>query len=164
MWVRQCHKPSPSNHHLYREYDCHSQWMVCGIVLPTLLQIAWKIAGGFRTPWPSRHSLSHRQLCFLPKKSDVARIRKSCGVYPNILYVITCPSWGLTNSTNIARIARIAVRKPGNSLKEKHYILVQDSCRVAQALLLQFIFSLQLLSQTRQLFTWRGQPCWRNMP
>ena len=28
-----------------------------------------------------------------------------------------------------------------------------DSCPVAQALLLQFIFSLQLLSQTRQLFT-----------
>ena len=35
MWVKQCHKPSPSHHHFYRWYGYHSQsWVVYGIVLP----------------------------------------------------------------------------------------------------------------------------------
>ena len=37
MWVKQCHKPSPSHHHVYRWYCFHSQsWVVYDIVLPTL--------------------------------------------------------------------------------------------------------------------------------
>ena len=37
MLVKQCHKPSPSHHHLYRWYVYHSQsWMVYDNALPTL--------------------------------------------------------------------------------------------------------------------------------
>jgi hypothetical protein len=37
MWLNQCHKPSPSHHHIYRWCVYHSQsWVVYDIVLPTL--------------------------------------------------------------------------------------------------------------------------------
>ena len=32
MWVKQCHKPSPSHHHVYRWYYHSQSWLVCGIV------------------------------------------------------------------------------------------------------------------------------------
>ena len=37
MWVKQCHKPSPSRHHFYGWYVYHFQsWVVYDIVFPTL--------------------------------------------------------------------------------------------------------------------------------
>ena len=39
MWVKQCHKPSPSHHHFYRWYKpCIPKWVVYDIVLTTLYQ------------------------------------------------------------------------------------------------------------------------------
>ena len=42
MGVKQCHEPSPSHHHFYRWYVYDStipNWVVYGIVLPTLLGV-----------------------------------------------------------------------------------------------------------------------------
>ena len=42
MWLKQCHKTSPSHHHFYRWYVYHSQsWVVYDIVLST-----WNTIGG----------------------------------------------------------------------------------------------------------------------
>ena len=41
MWVKQCHKPSPSHHHVYRWYAYHSQsWVV--YLWHCFTHITWK--------------------------------------------------------------------------------------------------------------------------
>ena len=140
------------------------KWVVCGIVLPTLLQIAWKIAGGFRTPWPSRHSLSHRQLCFLPKK----RCRQNSRVVWGISQYFICHNMSQLRAHEFHKHRRNRKNRGTNTWQQfKGKTLYTSTGLVpsgASAPPPVHLFSAAPVSDSPALYlTWPAM-LWRNMP
>ena len=89
MWVKQCHKPSPSHHHVNRWYKiCPNGWFV--IALPHIRFIGFPVGILYQTPIchgtsSSSSAISVSSISSSNHSCDVLNRRKSMGIQPTTI-------------------------------------------------------------------------------